>query len=209
MTTFDWVVTGIVALSTLFAFARGVIRELVALIAWVVGIVVALALTPAVGALMPNIVEYPAVRYIAAFALILITALLLGAVIAWPLSKAVRAAGLGFVDRFLGGVFGLARGIVLMLAFVFVAGLTAIPKTSWWRHSALVPPLVAGVYALRPHLPAELAGRLDYSPHQKTEVGGQKSGAVVFPVARHVPRYALTMVGYGCGSDFCPLTSDS
>ena len=51
-----------------------------------------------------------------------------------------------------------------MLAFVFVAGLTPLPRTAWWQGAALVPPLVAGVYALRPHLPAELAGRLDYSP---------------------------------------------
>ena len=201
MTTFDWVVTGIVALSTLFAFARGVIRELVALFAWVVGIVVALALTPAVGALMPNIVEYPAVRYIAAFALILIAALLLGAVVAWPLSKAVRAAGLGFVDRFLGGIFGLARGIVLMLAFVFVAGLTAIPKTSWWQHSALVPPLVAGVYALRPHLPAELAGRLDYSPHDKSEVKRQKTAKA----SRHRGKCRATEIADA--TDNCQLTT--
>jgi membrane protein required for colicin V production len=209
MATFDWVVTGIVALSTLFAFARGVIRELVALIAWVVGIVVALALTPAVGALMPNIVEYPAVRYIAAFALILIAALLLGAVIAWPLSKAVRAAGLGFVDRFLGGVFGLARGIVLMLAFVLVAGLTAIPKTSWWQHSALVPPLVAGVYALRPHLPAELAGRLDYSPQEKSQVRRQTTEAQpnLTTVSAHFGTRRAT--GNAGATDNCQLTTDS
>jgi len=34
----------------------------------------------------------------------------------------------------------------------------------WWQRSTFVPPLVVGVFALRPHLPAALAGRLDYSP---------------------------------------------
>ena len=77
----------------------------------------------------------------------------------------MQAAGLGFVDRFLGSIFGLVRGIVFMIAFVFVAGLTPLPRMLWWQNAALVPPLVAGVYALRPHLPAEIAGRLDYSPH--------------------------------------------
>jgi membrane protein required for colicin V production len=164
MTTFDWVVVCIVGLSTLFAFFRGVIRELVALIAWVLGVICALVFTPTVGAVLPDIFGHPAIRYIIAFALILIAALLLGALVAWPMSKAVRAAGLGFVDRFLGSIFGFVRGVVLMLAFVFVAGLTPLPRTSWWQSAALVPPLVAGVYALRPHLPAEIAGRLDYSP---------------------------------------------
>lgn len=164
MTTFDWVVVCIVGLSTLFAFFRGVIRELVALIAWVVGLICALVFMPIVGAALPDIFGHPAIRYVIAFALILIAALLIGALVAWPLSKAVRAAGLGFVDRFLGSIFGLVRGVVLMLVFVFVAGLTPLPRTFWWQSAAFIPPLVAGVYALRPHLPQQLAGRLDYSP---------------------------------------------
>ena len=165
MTTFDWVVVCIVALSTLFAFFRGVIRELIALVAWVVGLVAALAFTPMVGAMLPDLFGLPAIRYVIAFTLIVVAALLLGALIAWPLAKAVHAVGLGFVDRFLGSIFGFVRGVVLMLVFVFVAGLTPLPQTSWWQRAALVPPLVAGVYALRPHLPPEIASRLDYSPH--------------------------------------------
>jgi len=171
MTTFDWVVVAVIALSTLLAFFRGVVRELIAVVAWVVGVVGAIAFTPALGALLPSIPGYPGVPYLIAFALIVIGALLLGALIAWPLTKAIRAAGLGFVDRFLGSIFGLARGVALMLAFVLVAGFTALPRSAWWQQSALVPPLVAGVYALRPHLPAEIAGRLDYSPHG----GGSRS----------------------------------
>ncbi len=164
MTSFDWVVVCIVGLSTLFAFVRGVIREVIALIAWVLGLVFAIAFAPIVGAMLPDIAGHPALRYVIAFVLILIVALLIGVLIAWPLSKVVRAAGLGFVDRFLGLIFGFARGVVFMLAFVFIAGLTLLPQTVWWQRSAFVPPLVAGVYALRPHLPPELADRLDYSP---------------------------------------------
>jgi membrane protein required for colicin V production len=164
MTSFDWIVLCIIALSTLLAFFRGVIRELIALIAWVLGLVGAIVFTPLVGQMLPDIAGHPSVRYIIAFALIFIGALLLGALVAWPLSAAIRAAGLGFVDRFLGSVFGVVRGIVLMLVFVLIAGLTPLPRADWWQRSAFVPPLVAGVFALRPHLPEELVGRLDYSP---------------------------------------------
>ena len=204
MTTFDWVVLCIIALSTLLAFFRGVVRELVATIAWVLGVVGAITFTPVLAALLPDLPGYPAVRYIVAFALIIIGALLVGALIAWPLSNAVRAAGLGFVDRFLGSIFGILRGAAFVLAFVLVAighsmggailldlagefPLRAmvlispaptpvpdapLPRTLWWQSAALVPPLVAGVYALKPHLPAQLAGRLDYSPG-----GMQRRGA--------------------------------
>jgi membrane protein required for colicin V production len=164
MTTFDWTVLLVVALSTLVAFFRGVVRELIALIAWVLGFIGAIMYTPALGAMLPEIPGYPSVRYIIAFALILIAALLAGALIAWPLTRAIHAAGLGFVDRFLGSIFGAVRGAAFVLAFVLVAGLTPLPRTAWWQSSALVPPLVAGVLALRPYLPAGLMARLDYSP---------------------------------------------
>ncbi len=154
----------IIAWSTLLAFFRGVVRELIALCALVAGFAGALAFAPALAVLLPEIPGHPGVRYLVAFALIVIAALLAGALIAWPLSKAIRAAGLGFVDRFLGSIFGVVRGVAVVLAFVFVAGLSSLPRTLWWQNSALVPPLVAGVFALKPHLPSELAGRLDYSP---------------------------------------------
>jgi membrane protein required for colicin V production len=164
MTSFDWVVVCIVGLSTLFAYFRGVIREVIALIAWVLGFIFAIAFAPIVGAMLPDIAGHPALRYLLAFVLILVAALLIGALVAWPLSKAVRAAGLGFVDRFLGLIFGVVRGVVFMLAFVFIAGLTPLPRTVWWQSAVLIPPLVAGVYAMRTHLPAVLADHLDYSP---------------------------------------------
>lgn len=164
MTTFDGAVLFIIGLSMLLAFFRGVVRELIAVIAWVLGFIGAIVFTPVLGAMLPDIPGYPAVPYIVAFALIIIGALLVGALIAWPLSRAVRAAGLGFVDRFLGSIFGLVRGAAFVLAFVVVAGLTPLPRTPWWQGSVLVPPLVAGVVALKPHLPAALADRLDYSP---------------------------------------------
>lgn len=164
MTWFDWTVLIAIGLSTLLAYFRGVVRELIALFAWVGGFVGAVMMAPALAALIPEIPGHPAVRYLIAFALILIGALLAGALVAWPLSRAIRVAGLGFVDRFLGSIFGFVRGVVFVVALVFVAGLSPLPRTAWWQGSALVPLFVAGVFALTPYLPFELAGRLDYSP---------------------------------------------
>jgi membrane protein required for colicin V production len=164
MTVFDLCVLAVIGLSTLFAFVRGVIRELIALIAWVAGFVAEVAFTPVVGSYLPDVAGHPAVRYIIAFALIIIAALLAGAFIAWPLAKAVRAAGLGFVDRFLGSIFGLARGVLLAVGFVLVAGLTGLPRADWWQNSTLAPPLVTAALTLKPWLPPEWAERLDYSP---------------------------------------------
>ena len=164
MTPFDWAVLAIVGFSTLFAFLRGVIREVIALAAWVVGVVAALALSPILGESLPDIAGHPAIRYLIAFTLILIGTLIAGALVASALSRVIRAVGLGFVDRLLGGVFGFARGLVVVLAFTVVAGLTDLPRSAWWQNSVFAPPLVAGVETLKPYLPQLLAERLDYSP---------------------------------------------
>jgi membrane protein required for colicin V production len=165
MTSFDWVVLCIIGLSTLLAFLRGVVREVIALAAWVLGLIGGIAFAPSVGAMLPEIPGHPALRYVIAFALIFIGALIVGGLIAWPLSRAIRAVGLGFVDRFLGSLFGFARGIAFVLVFVLIAGLTPLPRLPWWQGSAFAPSLVAAVGALAPYLPAELTRRLDYSPH--------------------------------------------
>jgi membrane protein required for colicin V production len=163
MTAFDIGILGTIGLSMLLAYVRGVTREVIALMAWVLGFFAAVAFSPLVGAMLPDFGGQPVVRYLVAFALILIAALVLGALVAWPLSSVIRKSGLGFVDRFLGAVFGIARGAVLALAFVLFAGLTAFPRQDWWQNSALALPLTAAALELKPWLPPEWADRLDYS----------------------------------------------
>jgi membrane protein required for colicin V production len=160
---FDWTIIGVVGLSLLLAFFRGVTRELIALAAWVLGFVAAVALTPLLGGMLPEIGDNPVIKYLIAFVVIFIGSLVLGALIAWPLSSVIRKAGLGFVDRFLGAIFGVARGVVLVTAFVLVAGLTTLPRLDWWQNAALAPPFAAAALSLKPWLPPEWAQRLDYS----------------------------------------------
>jgi membrane protein required for colicin V production len=175
VTPLDLVILGVILLSTLLAYIRGVVRELIALLAWVVGFLGALAFAPTVGAWIPEIPGYPLVRYLIAFAGILIAALVVGALIAAPLARLIHAAGLGFVDRFLGSIFGVLRGVLLILAFVLVAGLTAFPRADWWQNSALAPPFVIAAVALKPWLPARWAEQLDYSRKGAQRVPAQKA----------------------------------
>ena len=164
MTGFDVVVLAVVFLSTLFAFAAGVIRELISLAAWIVGIVAAVAYSSDVAVVFARFDLTPAVRHVLAFALILIVVLVAGGIASRLLRGAAHAIGLGFLDRLLGGAFGLARGAAVVMAFVLVAGLTTMPKAEWWQNSLLGAPLGLAALALKPYLPPEWAARLDYSP---------------------------------------------
>ena len=100
--------------------------------------------------------------------LIFIAALVLGALVAWPLASVIRKSGLGFVDRFLGALFGAARGAVVVVAFVLIAGLTSLPRHDWWQNAALAPLLVAAALSLAPWLPSAWSDRLDYSRQGRT-----------------------------------------
>jgi membrane protein required for colicin V production len=164
MTALDIGVIAVIVLSTLLAFARGVVRELIALVSWVAALVLAFVYNAELAAALPGLADSPAAKHVLAFALIFLGALVAGAIVANLLSKAVRAVGLGLVDRMLGAVFGLARGGALVVLFVLVAGLTTLPRQEWWQNASLAPVLVAAALAVRPWLPAAWAQRLDYSP---------------------------------------------
>jgi membrane protein required for colicin V production len=168
MTAFDVTVIAVVVLSMLLAYIRGFTRELIALIAWVLGFFAAVAFSPLVGAWLPDFGASPVVRYLVAFAAIFIAALVLGALVAWPLASVIRKSGLGFVDRFLGALFGAVRGAVVVVAFVLIAGLTSLPRQDWWQNAALAPALVAAALSLAPWLPSAWSERLDYSRQGRT-----------------------------------------
>lgn len=163
MPLFDLAVIAVIALSALFAFARGVVREIVALAAWVVGFVAAVRCSGPAAAIFAGLEISPAARHVLAFVSILAVVLIAGALVARIMKGAVHAVGLGFADRLVGGLFGLARGMLIALVFALIAGLTALPKHDWWQNSTFGPVLAESALALRPYLPPEWAARLDFS----------------------------------------------
>jgi membrane protein required for colicin V production len=163
MNGFDLALVVVVALSALFAFVRGIIREVIALATWIVGLVAAISYSGPLAAMFASLDISPVAKHIIAFVLILLLVLIVGAVIARLLAGVIRAIGLGFVDRMLGAVFGVARGLLVVVGFALVAGITALPKQDWWQNSALGRPLAEAALALKPYLPRAWADRLDYS----------------------------------------------
>ena len=163
MNAFDWAIVALFLLSIVFAYFRGFTRQLIALFSWVLGFVAAMAFSTQLGNLLPDFGGHPTLRYLIAFGIILIAALLVGALIAWPLRDFLHQSGMGFLDRFLGGLFGVVRGAVLILAMTLVAGMTTLPRQDWWQNSSLAPMLAGLAVGLSPWLPREWSERLDFS----------------------------------------------
>ena len=106
MNGFDLALVTVVALSALFAFVRGVIRELIALATWVIGFVVAIEYAGPLAGMFARLDMAPVAKQALAFAVILIAVMIAGAIVSRLLTGVVRAIGLGFVDRTLGAAFG-------------------------------------------------------------------------------------------------------
>ena len=166
MTVFDFVVIGVVLLSLVIGAWRGVVSEILALLAWVVAFLAARTwATPAGGWLATGLADSlaePLLQQVAGFVAIFVAVLILFALARWMVSLLLRAVGLAPLDRVLGALFGIARGVLVVWVGVLLAGLTALPQQPWWRQAVLAPPLETAVLAAKPWLPPELAKRIRY-----------------------------------------------
>ena len=162
MTVFDYTVLAGLALSVLLGIWRGVVSEVLALVAWVLAIFLGRMLAPSLAPELGHWILGAGLQYLAAFALIAVAVLLLVSVIRFMVSSLLQAIGLSLIDRLLGAMFGLARGALIVLALAAAGGLTTFPRQPWWRDAAFSPPLETAVVALKPWLPHEWASRIRY-----------------------------------------------
>ena len=138
----DWVVVALVGLSTLVSLWRGFAREALSLAGWVAAFVIANLFSVQMAALLAGVIDNVTGRYLAGFAILFIPTLLVTGVVNLLVRQLIRATGLGTLDRLLGTVFGLARGLIVVLVVVFVVRQLAPPEEQTWLfESQLVPHL--------------------------------------------------------------------
>lgn len=162
MTGFDYVVLGIVGLSVLLSIMRGFVREILALASWVIAFIVARLYATDLIPLLPEAIPNDALKMLAAFLMVFLTTLLLCSLLAIALSQLFKKAGLGFLDRGLGAVFGALRGVLVVCLLVLLAGFTALPKEPLWRNAMFAAPLEALVVMLLPWMPDDIAKHVKY-----------------------------------------------
>jgi len=162
VTPFDYFVLAVMAISLLVGGTRGVVSEILALLAWVAAFIAARMWAVTVGNLLLAELPDPLWRQLAGFVAVFVGMLIAFALLRWMVTLMLKAAGLRPLDRMLGALFGVARGVLVLLVLVLLAGLTPLPQQQWWRQALFAPPLETGVLAVRPWLPPELAKRIQY-----------------------------------------------
>ena len=119
MTAFDYVVITIIVASVLLGIWRGVVGEIIALLAWVVAFFAARLFGAEVaGQLLDRAIADPVMRMVAAWVAIFIVVLMLMALLRLAIRGLLKALGLSPMDRFLGMFFGAARGLLIVLLLI-------------------------------------------------------------------------------------------
>ena len=163
MAVFDYAVIGIVALSLVLGLWRGVVSELIALAAWVLAFMAALEFGAQTGQFLFAGIADPAIRALAGCALVFVGVLVVMSLLRLAVHSMVKALGLSLSDRLLGMFFGLARGVLVVMALVAAGGLTSAPQQPWWKQATLAQPLETAVLVAKPWLPDDLAKRIRFS----------------------------------------------
>ena len=136
----DWVIIVVLSLSILLSLWRGFVREAISLAGWVVAFVIANMFVDEMATLLARWVVNITGRYVAAYAILFVGTLVMAGVLSKVGAHVVRATGLTVLDRLLGTVFGFARGIIIILVFVFVLRQLVPPGDLQWLHQSKLMP---------------------------------------------------------------------
>lgn len=138
----DWFIVVVVFTSVLISLWRGFTREAMSLAGWVIAFVVANLLAGPLAGYLSGVIENVTGRYIVAWSVLFLVILVLSGFAAKGISKLMKASGLGLLDRLLGTVFGFARGVLIIMALVFVLRELVPPKDQQWLHQSQLMPHV-------------------------------------------------------------------
>ncbi len=139
----DWVILAIVTVSSLISLKRGFVKEAISLAIWVTAFIVATAFHERLAVLLRDYVSSGSLRYVVSYAVLFVATLVVGAMINHLVGELVRMTGLSGTDRLLGMVFGVARGVVVVMAILILLPMALpVEQDLWWHQSAAIPKLL-------------------------------------------------------------------
>jgi membrane protein required for colicin V production len=162
VTIFDYLVLFVLVASVVISTMRGLVKEILSLLGWVVAFVLANAYGATLAPMLPAVIPGAALRLMVACVALFLGARILMGLLTLAVDALVQAAGLSLADRGLGGLFGLARGIVIVLFGVILCGMTSIPQQDFWTRALLSPLAETGARTVKPFLPAAFAQHVQF-----------------------------------------------
>ncbi len=162
---FNWAdvaIIVVVLVSTAIGLVRGFVREAFSLAVWILAFWVSWTFFRQFSGFLEPAISTPSVRLGLAFAGLMVASLVVGGLANYLLIRLVQKTGLSGSDRFVGMIFGAARGVLVVAVLVLLAGLTPLPGDPWWQASKLIPFFEELALWLKEMLPPEVADKFQF-----------------------------------------------
>ena len=143
VTTIDLIVIAVVLISAFVALWRGLVRETFSIFEWVASAYAAIRLTPIFQPMLAGIIEPPWLAWIAVFIGTFLIVLVPLSIMTHRFAELVKRSEIGAIDRALGFVFGIGRGLVIVgLAYIAYASFVPLESQSATVTQARLFPLI-------------------------------------------------------------------
>jgi membrane protein required for colicin V production len=158
----DAVMLGTLLFSVAVGLMRGLLFEIMSVLGWVVAYFAAHWFSPALAPHLPIGSDGSALNSLAAFVCMFVIALILWGLAARLVRLLIRATPLSLPDRLMGSLFGLFRGVVVLLTVATIVALTPWEKSAAWQQSHAAAWLNDTLAVVRPLLPSQWPGAVAF-----------------------------------------------
>ncbi len=141
MPIIDILIAVAIVISIVVGLVRGFVKEAISIAALVFAIWAALYFGPAIGGVSESWLSSTELQMWFGRILVFAVILVLGGLVGWAISKLVRLSVLSGMDRFLGSLFGVARGVLLVAVAIIGGQFAGFDNDEWWYQSRLIPHL--------------------------------------------------------------------
>ncbi len=157
MAAVDVILLAVLAASVVLGCWRGLLYEVLSVLAWVVAFVVAQRWASEAAAWLPSADWSDPLRHAAGFVVLFVATAFAGGLVAWWVRQGVQSIGLRPIDRVLGGVFGVLRGVLLLMAATLLVHLSPWKDSLAWREAQGPQWLGQGLQVIKALVPAPMA----------------------------------------------------
>lgn len=170
----DVAVVIVVLISGFLAFLRGFVRETLAILAWVGAAFIAMQVQPMTMGIAMDLIGIEVIAKYGAWVVIFLIALIFLSILSGALSNFVKDTNLNPLDRALGFVFGLARGMLLISILYFLGSQlmnrNALPP-EWLSRARTYPLILRGADFVALFIPSDRSEQLARELEQKRRQG--------------------------------------
>ncbi len=162
MALFDIVVLVVILAMIIVSMSRGLIAEVVSFLTWIVAFIGAKMFATPLSEIVFSSVEPKSLSIALTFAAIFIGLYFVQYFAKNILTAAIKAIGLGGVNRLLGACFGFVKGMILVTIVVLICSFTDLPKQPEWQDAWLSPVFEQLALLVVPYLPSFMGEQIQY-----------------------------------------------